>query len=431
SEVEKDEEQGKGTGDSSNCTPKFASVSDLRPLMRELALPVFDMLKHGNFKKSTNDDESTKMSDDADESQLRPAEIVYLLEDLKHKLDFKLSPPASNVPFFAKKTKKTEPGNNSDEFALIARYASLDVVKQVSLKFVPHLLRHLDSICEELNSTDDYIIEDDVEEALQRCLQLILEIIHRLLCWTELKSVDNKETLVTVLKHLCPKALSSAPRLTLVHSELLQQSANEAFQYLHGFVSRLPTANLAILLHKILKIIAEFAPNSSELFAKSGEVARNFTSRTWDDINKLDSESIIYLLRNDIRHSSNPIDRIKFYASDVLPSLDSRDDNITESYPLLNRNTFPHFYKALFIELVEVLQKFRSENFNTVDETLAHISNTSLEIVIFQVKALIQHNGLPLSTFFLGELKHRDIDGREVDSDDQRDDRSQRDDINS
>ncbi|CAG8500289.1 20390_t:CDS:10, partial [Cetraspora pellucida] len=523
-DVEKDEEQGKGTSDSSNCTPKFASVSDLRPLMRELALPVFGMLKFGNFKKSKNDNdkESTKMVDDADEGQLRPAEVVYLLEDLKHKVDFKLSPPASNVPFFAKKTKKTESGNHSDEFALIARQTSLDVVKQVSLNFVPHLLRHLDSICEELNSTDDYLIDDDVEDALQRCLQLILEIIHRLLCWTELKSIDNKETLVTVLKQLCPKALSSAPKLTLVHFELLQQSANEAFQYLHGFVSRLSTANLAILLHKILKIISEFAPNSSELFAKSGDVARNFVSRTWDDINKLDSESIIYLLRNDIRHSSNSIDRIKFYAIDVLPSLDSRDDNITESYPLLNRNTFPHFYKALFIELVEVLQEFRSENFNTTDETLAHISNTveclqklvsfirinhkrnvlsvtlkygrsfidtfikqmlplmdkhfnsyrdevlnifkifqmstrnlqalcnhvkvnkesqlsamvplvkkSLEIVIFQVKALIQHNGLPLSTFFLGELKHRDIDGREVDSDDQRDDRSQRDDINS
>ncbi|RIB11525.1 Fanconi anaemia protein FANCD2 [Gigaspora rosea] len=519
SEVEKDDEQNKGTNESSNCTPKFASVSDLRPLMRELVLPVFGMLKYGNIKNPTNDNEATKMVDDA---QLRPAEIVYLLEDLKRKLDFKLSSPVSNVPFFAKKSKKAELGNNSDEFALIARQASLDIVKQVSLDYVPHLLRQLDLICEELNPTDDVIIEDDVEEALQRCLQLILEIIHRLLCWTELKSLDNKETLITVLKQLCPKALSSVPKFTLVQPEVLQQSANEAFQYLHNFASRLPTANLAILLHKILKIIAGFAPNSSELFAKSGEVARNFASHTWDDINKLDSESIIYLVRNDIRHSSNPIDRIKFYAIDVLPSLESRNDNITESYPLLNRNTFPHFYKALFIELVEVLQEFRSGNFNTIDETLAHISNTveclqklvsfirinhkrnvlsvtlkygrsfidtflkqmlplmdkhfnsyrdeilnifktfqmstrnlqalcnhvkvnkesqlsamvplvkkSLEIVIFQVKGLIQHNGLPLSTFFLGELKHRDIDGREVESDDQRDDSSQKDDVNS
>ncbi|CAG8524822.1 5833_t:CDS:10, partial [Scutellospora calospora] len=518
-EIEKDEEQSK---DTSNCTPKFASVSDLRPLMRELALPVFGMLEYGNIKKPTNDSESAKMSDDTNEAKLRPIEMVYLLEDLKRKLDFKLSPPVSNVPFFARKTKKAELGNNSDEFALIARQASIDIVKQVSLNYIPHLLRQLDSICEELNSTDDEVIEDDVYDELKRCLQLILEIIHRLLCWAELKSLDNKEILITLLKQLCPKVSSSVPKLTSVQSEIIQQSSNDAFQYLHDFVSRLPTANLAILLHKILKLIAEFAPNSSELFAKSGEVARNFASRSWDDISKLDSDSIIYLVRNDIRHSSNPIDRIKFYAIDVLPSLDSQDDNIAESYPLLNRNTFPHFYKALFIELVEVLQEFGSGNFNTTDETLAHISDTveclqklvsfirinhkrnvlsvtlkfgrsfidtflkkmfplmdehfnsyrdevlnifktfqmstrnlqalcnhvkvnkesqlssmvplvkkSLEIVIFQVKALIQHNGLPLSTFFLGELKHRDIDGREVDSDDQKDDRSQKDDINS
>ncbi|CAG8437955.1 7516_t:CDS:10 [Diversispora eburnea] len=482
--------------------PKFSSVTDLRPLMRELDLSVFGMLEYFEFKKSSDDNEEPKMDADTD-IKLLPDEIVYLLDDLNRKLEFKLPPPI--LPLVSRKVKKNEYGNKQEGFALISRMNSVDFVTKVATEFVPHLLSQLESICDELNSDNDIVMEETEHAALLRCLELILEIFRRLISWSELKSPDYKETLIIIMNQLGSRTQSSNCMPLPDSLDNLQQSADNAFQFFQDFASRLPTVGLAILFHKILIKITELSPESSKLIAMSGEIARGFASRQWNDSKKLNSDSIIYLVQKDIKHSSNPIERIMSYASDIFSSIESHDDDITETYPLFNRETFPHFYKALFIELVEMLRDFRPENFDYTADVMTYITHTidcfqklvsfikinhkrvvlsvslkhgrnfidlflrkmlplmdknfsfyreeilsiiknfqistrslqalcnhvkvhkesqlaamvplvkrSLEIVIFQVKAMIQNNGCPPDTFFLGELKNRDIEGREI-----------------
>ncbi|RHZ86697.1 hypothetical protein Glove_46g140 [Diversispora epigaea] len=494
--------------------PKFSSVTDLRPLMRELDLSVFGMLEYFDFKKPSDDNEEPKVDADADadtnadtdtnaDIKLLPNEIVYLLDDLNRKLEFKLSPPI--LPLVSRKVKKNEHGNKQEGFALISRMNSVDFVTKVATEFVPHLLSQLESICDELNADDDVVMEETEHAALLRCLELILEIFRRLISWPELKSPDYKETLIIIMNQLGSRTQPSTCMPLPNSLDDLQQSADNAFQFFQDFASRLPTVSLAILFHKILIKITELSPESSKLIAMSGEIARGFASRQWNDSKKLNSDSIIYLVQKDIKHSSNPIERIMSYASDIFTSIESHDDEITETYPLFNRETFPHFYKALFIELVEMLRDFRPENFNYTADVMTYITHTidcfqklvsfikinhkrvvlsvslkhgrnfidlflrkmlplmdknftfyreeilsiiknfqistrslqalcnhvkvhkesqlaamvplvkrSLEIVIFQVKAMIQNNGCPPDTFFLGELKNRDIEGREI-----------------
>ncbi|CAG8441668.1 4041_t:CDS:10 [Acaulospora colombiana] len=503
SEVEKNEEN-KISEDS--MIPKYSSVEDLRPLMREFDLSVFGMLEYFRVKRPSRDKDSGSAVSTNNGFHLLPEEIVYLLNDLNRKLEFKISPPV--LPLIAKKAKKGGFGSKHDGFTLISRLSSLDVVTQVATGFVPHLLNLLSSICEELSNDGDVEKEEDEHEILLRCLELILEIIHRLISWPELKSPDNKEILIIVMKQLGSMVQPSpSSESTLGSLDILQRAASNTFKYFQDFVPRLPTVNLAILFHKILIKVTELSPDSRKLAEMSGDIARGFVSRQWNDVKKLNSESVIYLVQKDVRHSSNPMERIASYATSIFSPNEAHEDDPTELYPLLNNETLPYFYKALFMELVEVLRNFQPGNFEHNADIMSHITSTvvcfqnfvlfikikhkrailsvalkygrsfidmflkkmlplmdknfstyreeiisiigtfqkstrrlqalcnhvkvhkesqlaamvplvkrSLEIVIFQVKAMIQNNGCPPETFFLGELKHRDIEGQEITS---------------
>ena len=51
---------------------------------------------------------------------------------------------------------------------------------------------------------------------------------------------------------------------------------------------------------------------------------------------------------------------------------------------------------------------------DTTLATLVPKVKRSLETVIFQVKGMLLHNDCPSDAFFMGNLKHRDLEGREV-----------------
>jgi Fanconi anemia group D2 protein len=508
--IEEQEEEQSKINDS---VSQFTCAADLRPLMRELEMEIFGILKYGEFKKpqedyGDNDDghkdnESNESPDD--EIRLKPKEIIYLLEDLNRKLEHKISPPSMNIPFFAKKFKKNEINTKSKRFDLISRQTALEVVSTVSEKFLPLLLIQFESICNLLDPDNDVLLERNELNETQKCLELLLEIIHRLVSWSDLKSPDNVQTLIDILNQISSRDDSSTESTaTSIRRDCLQKSITDAFEYLLKFSSKLPTANLAILFHKILCKINEFAPDPNELSVKSGDIARYFATYQWQDRKQLKPSSIVYLIQQDIHYSTDKVERIKYYADLVLPSLENNEEKVLEENPLFNKDTFQHFYKALSIELIETLREFKMNG--TVEEILTQFTNMvycwqklvsyikknhkrvilsvvlrygrgfidlfvkkvlpfmdesfklhrdviliifkdfqnatrniqtlcthvkvvkdtmlaalvpavkkSLEIVIFQVKAMLQHNGYPPEAFFMGALKFRDIEGNLVD----------------
>nr|CAG8583464.1 7085_t:CDS:10 [Entrophospora candida] len=480
--------------------PNFASVNDLKPLMRELEMPVFGLLEFGYIKQTT-DIEIT-----SDFARLEPSEMLYLLEDLNRKLEFKLYTETSTspVPFFASKLKKND-GKKSQGFSSISRTSALEIV-EIVIGFLPFLLKQMESFLNVINTNDgDILFEEKELEDIYHCLGFIWQIIYRLISWNDLKSPDNVEILIKVLNQFSSKEQSQSLLCsTFTKQQLLHESIYDAFNYLYKFESNVPTANLAIKYHKILKKIVEFAPNLTELTAKCGELAHKFSSQEWEDKWKLNSESILYLVLQDIQYATIPIDRISYYTTKILPSLETCDEGLDKN-PLLTKDTFPHFYKALSISLVDTLREYDDCKFDTNDEILLHLAKIvecwkelvnviksnhnrvilsialkygrnfidlflkkilpfmdsnfkshrndiviifknfqsssrsiqalcnhvkvtrdtllakfvplvkkSLEIVIFQVKAMLQNNGCPPDAFFLGNLKHRDLEGQEV-----------------
>ncbi|CAJ0839128.1 14050_t:CDS:10, partial [Entrophospora sp. SA101] len=480
--------------------PNFASVNDLKPLMRELEMPVFGLLEFGYIKQTT-DIEIT-----GDFARLEPSEMLYLLEDLNRKLEFKLYTETSTspVPFFASKLKKND-GKKSQGFSSISRTSALEIV-EIVIGFLPFLLKQMESFLNVINTNNgDTLFEEKELEDIYHCLGFIWQIIYRLISWNDLKSPDNVEILIKVLNQFSSKEQSQSLLCsTFTKQQLLHESIDDAFNYLYKFESNVPTANLAIKYHKILKKIVEFSPNLTELTAKCGELAHKFSSQEWEDKWKLNSESILYLVLQDIQYATIPIDRISYYTTKILPSLETCDEGLDKN-PLLTKDTFPHFYKALSISLVDTLREYDDCKFDTNDEILLHLAKIvecwkelvnviksnhnrvilsvalkygrnfidlflkkilpfmdsnfkshrndiviifknfqsssrsiqalcnhvkvtrdtllakfvplvkkSLEIVIFQVKAMLQNNGCPPDAFFLGNLKHRDLEGQEV-----------------
>ncbi|CAI2178598.1 17603_t:CDS:10 [Funneliformis geosporum] len=470
---------------------KILSAPDLRPLMRELEMEIFNK-------------EPNKDSDDI--IRLQPKEIIYLLEDLDRKLEHKLSAPITNIPFFAKKLKKNEINTKSKGFSLISRQPALEVVNIVCEKYFQILLSQFESICDLLDPDNDVLLERDEDNEVKRCLELLLEIMLRLVSWSDLKSPDNVHTLLNVLNQISSRGDSSSESTTsLTQHEILQKSTKDAFNYLLKFSSKLPTANLAISFHKILCKINEFSPDTNELSAKSGEIARYFATYQWQDRKQMKPASIVYLIQQDIHYSMDKIERIKYYADLVLPSLENREEEVLQANPLFSKDTFQHFYKALSIELIEALREiemsktteeilvqftnmvycwqrlvsfikknhkrailsvilrygrgfidlfvkkmlpFMDESFKLYRETIlaifkdfqsatrniqtlcTHVKvvkdtvlaamvpavKKSLEIVIYQVKAMLQHNECPPEAFFMGALKFRDLEGNVIDS---------------
>ncbi|RIA85935.1 Fanconi anaemia protein FANCD2 [Glomus cerebriforme] len=511
--IEEQEEEQSKINDSA---AQFMCAADLRPLMRELEMEIFGILKYGEFKKpqddyGDNDDEPkdekyNEVSDD--KIRLQPKEIIYLLEDLNRKLEHKISASSMNIPFFAKKSKKNEINTKSKGFGLISRKSALEIVSTVSEKYLPILLNQFESICNLLDPDNDVLLERNELNETQKCLELILEIIHRLVSWSDLKSPDNVQTLINILNQISSKgdSPSSEPTVTSMQRDFLQKFITDAFEYLLKFSSKIPTANLAILFHKILCKINEFAPDPNELSVESGNIARYFVTNQWQDRKQLKPTSIIYLIQQDIHYSMDKIERIKYYADLVLPSLENNEEEVLQENPLFNKDTFQYFYKALSIELIETLREFKmngtteeillqftgmvycwqrlvsfikknhkrvilsvvlrygrgfidlfvkkmlpfmDESFKlhrdvtltifkdfqsatrNIQTLCTHVKvaketmlaamvpavKKSLEIVIFQVKAMLQHNGCPPEAFFMGALKFRDIEGNLIDPD--------------
>ncbi|KAG9294638.1 hypothetical protein G9A89_008117 [Geosiphon pyriformis] len=498
---------------SSDPGSKLLTLADLRPLMRELDWSLFAIIEYGNVKpkeQQVDDSQETDIKNtrsdpngkniilDSEAPKLGVNEMIYLLEDLDRKLEFKLA--SNNIPFFSKKLKKFE---NGPCFSLISRQSALEVINQIII-LIPRILKQFEAIIKAMEPDDDMVLDDQKDiDNINRCSELLLKVIHRVISWPDLTSPDNENFLKNLLEQI-----RSPNDHNYVQHESLEEASISAFNYLEGFAGNMPNGKIAILFHQILNKIAEITPNCTSLISKSGLLARKFASCQWDDVKQLGSQSIIYLVQQDIKNSDDKLDRIEHYLKEYFVALAAGNDEILEEIPLLSKNTYPDFCKALSIELVECLSEHRFLSLKSTEETLIYFAKSvrcwkelvsvilcnqhrsilasvlrygrgfidlflknvlpfldehlkshqdnimsifkhfqsatrhlqalcnhvkvaknlllsnmvpalkkSLEIVIFQVKAMLQHNGFSADSFFMGNLKHRDLEGNAVSSD--------------
>jgi len=350
---------------------KPVTLADIKPYMREFGLDVYSLLQYCELNLHTEAVEgdaeqkckSTKSQDK--NNKLREREMIYLLEDLIRKLEFKLS--SSESPAGIKKSKRLNIEAKDMAFSSIARVNAIDIVNAV-IGILPHVLRHIESIYNLLDPQSDNVIDEEEPTTINRCSELLLDVLRRIIMWAELRSSDNEDCLLNLLKCIAFSSHSSIPTET----QQLNHLAQNAFDQMQKYAYRIPTLKAAILLHKILGSIADIGKGCNELRNKCGEIARYLLSRSWTDDKELKAEFIVYLIQMDIKHSTDVVTRIENYATAVIPAFIESNADILVANPLLNRDTFAHFYKAILLEVDEVLSAYNPVNFESEGETVRY-----------------------------------------------------------
>ncbi|KAL1918024.1 uncharacterized protein VTP21DRAFT_3290 [Calcarisporiella thermophila] len=355
-------------GSRKSVQPSFSTIEDLRPFFRELEMDVFKVLRVGLDPQINSQTEGEQILD------LGYPELKYLLRDLNCKLEYLLPPPVTN-PFFARQKQKSQSqqwGTEEDKFALVKRQGALAVVKQV-IDFLPFILRRLEAILEEIEDENRITEEDDQS---QNCFAMLLQSIEHLFSWPELKSPDNRSNLMQLLTVVASRIrFEGSPS-----SHSLRQLVTEAFNYFAKFSETVPTASIAVILHRILSKILSLGEGDSEEAAELRETLSNLAEKylgtEWVDRSTLKSETIVYLLRQQISNSKQPLETMEYYITTVLPALSIEDSETLEKHPLLTRHTYVTHFKAIEMELVSVIESFDLLHYSTTEECIAHIHHT-------------------------------------------------------
>ncbi|KAJ3089632.1 Fanconi anemia group D2 protein [Quaeritorhiza haematococci] len=526
---------GSGSGAGAELTG-FSSIADLRPYMREFEMDVFQLLKIDEIEAALVDTNQQEKTSEVERVQY--PELRYLLEDLLRKIECKFAPPVV-IPWFARRSVGGASSASSSAAGSSSMAAGGDVMGSIAgnagsaddflsgsaigvslLKRTPHL-RVMEKICEivpelckaleKIGGEIDTLVEEDDDEAvidmeehgdMIACFELVIQCIYQLLQWPELRSSDYKIVLAGLLNQFASRTKLNKD---LAEDPDVQVLATEAYAYFENFTKNLTTAAHAVLMLKLLEVTAGLAPEPAELYEKVGELADKFMKREWNDCRNLKSESLIYLISRQISRSANPMVRIDKYANVVFQALLESDSDILIQHPLLNRETFPNFFKTTFEQLNVVASQFRVESRDADVELVAiqqmvsafskmvdtvksfdkrqmlslvlkqgksfvesfqkrmlpslgkvfrkHTNDVvgvlkilqsgtrllqsicghskvtkdtvlvanvplvrrSLETLLFKVKMMLQENDA-LKAFWLGNLKHRDLDGNEVSS---------------
>uniref|UniRef100_A0A803VTS7 FA complementation group D2 n=1 Tax=Ficedula albicollis TaxID=59894 RepID=A0A803VTS7_FICAL len=291
----------------------LAQLQSYRPYFRELDLEVFTVLHCGLLTKSVLD---TEMHTEAREVvQLGPAELCFLLDDLCWKLEHVLpSGSTRRVPF------PKERGNKDIGFSHLCQRSP----KKVAMCVVD-LLKPL---CKHMENMHNYF-----QAAVQN------------------QGAEDEQG-VNIQEH---QLMSSCYQLLLLTFRSL--FACESFQYLLNFQQSVPSFYCAYILTQLLIAIAE-KPMSGWKKEKMASLAKQFLCQSWvkpsgDREKGSQFNSALHtLLCVYLEHTDNILKAIEQISSVGVPELmNSAKDGCSSTYPTLNRQTFPVFFRVMMAQL--------------------------------------------------------------------------------
>ncbi|KAH0629975.1 hypothetical protein JD844_012481 [Phrynosoma platyrhinos] len=242
--------------------------------------------------------------------QIGPAELLFLLEDLCHKLEHVLIPtPAKRAPFLK---------------ALIAE--NQGVVDGPGVNVQEHQL-------------------------MSSCYQHLLQVFHLLFAWSGFSQNEKHKLLKSGLHVLADRLKPGEGEFSL--EELLSHS----FQYLLNFQDSVPNIYCALSLTQLLLVIAE----KSVVNLKHKEIAsvtKHFLCQSWMQPNGIRqkgtqfNDALHTLFCIYMEHTDNILKAIEAISSIGIPELiNSSKDGYSSTYPTLTRQTFPIFFRVMMAQL--------------------------------------------------------------------------------
>ncbi|XP_011472951.1 Fanconi anemia group D2 protein [Oryzias latipes] len=334
------------------------SLSVFRPFFRELDLEVLSVLQSGLLSRSLLDSElHTKVRE---EVLLGPAELVFLLEDLLHKLEFRLTAaPTKRAPFL--KTR----ADRSVGFSHLQQRSTKDIASYC-VQLLPALCTHLENChnhFQALLSKNDGCVDAaaaDLQEhrLMSASYQLLLQVLNTVFSWSGFSQPGHRNLLKKALGVLAERLKEGDADLTL------EQFVKHSFEYLLNFRSTMPSLNTALCLSQLLSTVAERGGNAAAHRDQTASLARHFLSQVWvtasgerERGNKF-NEALHALLTIYLEQVDDILKVVEEIAGEGISELlNVSKDESSASWPTLNRQTFLVFYKVLLAELEKAVRK--------------------------------------------------------------------------
>ncbi|XP_041834806.1 Fanconi anemia group D2 protein isoform X2 [Melanotaenia boesemani] len=345
------------------------SLMAYRLFFRELDMEVLSVLQCGLLSRSLLDSElHTKVRE---EVLLGPAELVFLLEDMFHKLEFSLAAAsAKRAPFLKGRADK------SVGFSHLLQRSSKDIVS-CCVQLLPALCTHLENchnhfqtLLSENNGVVDGPATDLQEHQLMSSgYQLLLQVLNTTFSWSGFSQPGQRSLWKKALGVLAGRIKEGGAELSL------EQLVKHSFEYLLNFRSTMPNLSTALCLSQLLSTVSEKGGNSAAYRAQSASLAQHFLSQVWvtasgerERGNKF-NEALHALLSIYLVHVDDVLKAVEEIAGKGIPELiNAAKDESSASWPTLSRQTFLVFYKVLMAELDKAVRKIPASKINDSTE---------------------------------------------------------------
>ncbi|XP_070289756.1 Fanconi anemia group D2 protein isoform X1 [Myotis yumanensis] len=334
---------------------KTVSLQNHHLLFRELDMEVFCILRCGLLTKFILD---TEMHTEATEVvQLQPPELLFLLDDLSHKVENMLTPSiARKVPFLKGK------GNQNIGMSHVQQRTGQEIVHCIIQLLTP-MCNHLENIhnyfqclpAENHSVVDGPGMQAQEYRLMSSCYQRLLQIFHGLFAWSGFFQGENQNLLYSALEVLS-KRLKPRER-----DQSLEQLLSQSFHYLQNFHHSIPSFQSALYLIRLLMVILEKSRIPTQNKEKIASLARHFLCRMWPSGEKEKSsvlnDQLHALLSIYLEHTDSVLKAIEEIAGVGVPELmNSSKDASSSTFPTLTGHTFVIFFRVMMAELVKTVK---------------------------------------------------------------------------
>ncbi|KAM4821108.1 Fanconi anemia group D2 protein [Thomomys bottae] len=332
---------------------KSGSLQNYHAFFRELDIEVFSILHCGLVTKVFLD---TDMHTEATEvMQLGPPELLFLLEDLSHKLENKLTPSfAKRIPFLKNK------GSWNVGFSHLHQKSTQEVVHCVVQLLAP-MCNHLENIH---NYFQCSVAETHVDRPggktqeshiMSSCYQKLLQIFHSLFAWSGFFHIGNRNLLYSGLEVL-------ASRLKQIERDQpLEDLISQSFNYLQNFHHSIPNFKCGLYLLRLLMVLLEKSTAPAQKKLKIASMAKQFLCRAWLPGEEEKSAGFNDQLRDVLciylEHTDGVLKAIEEIAGIGVPEVINSPRGASSSmFPTLTRDTFVVFFRVMMAELEKTVK---------------------------------------------------------------------------
>ncbi|XP_061778669.1 Fanconi anemia group D2 protein isoform X3 [Nerophis ophidion] len=352
--MEEDETQQELEKDKEKEARHGVNMASYRQFFRELDMEVLSVVQCGLLSCSLLDSElQTKKRE---EVLIGPAELIFLLEDMFHKLEFSLTAaPAKRRPFLKVKADKNV------GFSHLQQKSPKDVAT-FFVQLLPALCLHLENChnyFQTLLSENDGMVDGptvDIQEhhLISSCCQLLLQVLNTIFSCQP----GHRRLLKRALGVMAGRLKEEGPELNL---ELL---VKHSLDYLLNFHSTIPNLSSALTLSQLLSTVAEKGGNPVAFKEQNASLARGFLTQQWMTVtgekqrgNKF-NEALQALLSIYLRNVDDVLKAVEEITQEGFSQIiNASKDESSAAWPTLSKHTFLVFYKVLMTELEKSVRR--------------------------------------------------------------------------